>query len=85
MNLYCYLDAWIIKKGFWIRYKPMRKFQKVIRIETQTYGYKFYLEPFGELNNIKSVSTGRNDSIECKYKRVAYKKYPDETYADFNL
>lgn len=85
MNLYCYLYAWIIKKGFWIKHSSMRKFQKVIRISESPFGYKFYLEPFGELNNVDSVSTGRNDSIECRYKRVPYKQYPDETFPTFKL
>ena len=63
----------------------MRKFQKVILINDEVGGYTFQLERCGEFNNIDSVSTGRNTSIECRYKRVPYKQYPDETYATFRL
>lgn len=86
MNLYCHLESWIIKKGFWIKHKSMRKFQKVIRIDGKPFGVrKFYLEPLGEFNNVESFEAGKNDSIECRYKRVPYKQYPNETYALFEL
>jgi len=86
MNLYCYLNAWIIKKGFWVRHKSMRKFQKVLRIEGEDFGERtFFLEPLGELNNRESFKAHKGDSIECRYKRIPYPDCPSETYAEFDL
>ena len=85
MNLYLYLRAWIIKKGYWIKHGSMRKFQKVIRIDEEPFGFRFHLEPLGEFNNVDSVDMGKNNSIECRYKRVPFKQYPDETYPTFKL
>ena len=86
MNLYCYLNAWIIKKGFWIKHKSMRKFQKVIRIDGEPFGVrKFHLEPIGEFSNVESFEAGKGDSIECRYKRINSEQFENETYSKFKL
>lgn len=86
MNLYRYLASWIIKKGFWIKHKSQRKFQKVIRIEGNPFGTrKFYLEPIGEFNNVKSFEAEKEESIECRYKRISSKQFENESYPKFKL
>lgn len=86
MNLYRHLDAWLIEEGYWIKHSSMRKFQRVKKIEGDLYGTRiFHLDSIGVHNNMTSITASRYDSIECKYRRVRHKQFPDETYADFRL